>query len=123
VAYGGLEAAWRAIGAVGEVQREAARRSAEGAAEVGRALMDVVQEQVRHNLEALTAPTGAVDRDRAAGTVVDWDRVLRIQGEFLRASAQRSARLAERYLEVTQAVMTTTAAAATAGRDGTGRAA
>jgi hypothetical protein len=43
---------------------------------------------------------------------VDWERVTRIQGEYLRVSLERGAQLAQRYLEVTQAVVTATADAA-----------
>ena len=42
---------------------------------------------------------------------VDWDRVFQIQSEFARGSLERSAQLTQRYLEVTQAVMTATASA------------
>ena len=38
--------------------------------------------------------------------------MIELQGEFLRASLDRSAQLTQRYLEVTQAVMTATASAA-----------
>ena len=101
----------RAIGIVGEAQREVARRSTEDAAELGRALVGRAHAQTRHNLETLTALTG----------VVDWEQVVRLQGEFLRASVERSARLTRRYLEVTQAVIT--AAAAAVRQDESGRAA
>ena len=37
--------------------------------------------------------------------VVDWEQVVRLQGELLRASVERSARLARRHLEVAQAVI------------------
>ena len=38
--------------------------------------------------------------------------IVQIQGEFLRASLDRSTQLTQRYLEVTQAVMTASASAA-----------
>jgi len=96
------------------------QRATEGMAEVGRALMDLLHEQTRHNLETLTALIGTVDWNRAA-EAVDWDQVFQIQGEFLRASVERSARLTQRCLEATQVMM---AAAATApGQDEIRRAA
>ncbi len=111
VTLGGLEVARRAIGIVGEAQREVARRSTEDAAELGRALVDLAHAQTRHNLETLTALTGGG---------VDWEQVVRLQGEFLRASVERSARLARRYLEVTQAVIAAAAAPARQGEAGRG---
>ena len=110
VTLGGLEVARRAIGVVGEAQREVARRSTEDAAELGRALVDLAHAQTRHNLETLTALTGSVD----------WEQVVQLQGEFLRASVERSARLARRYLEVTQAVIAAAAAPAREGETGRG---
>ncbi len=91
-----------------------ARRSAEGTAELGRAVLDLVEQQTRHNLETLDALTGAVDWDRVA-KAVDWDHVFHIQGEYLRVSLERAAQLTRRYLEVSQAVVT--AAASTAKRE------
>jgi hypothetical protein len=103
---GTAEAARGAAEVSSEMQREAMHRSAEGAAELGRALVDLVQEQTRHNLEIWTALAGAVDWERVT-TAVDWERFYRIQHEHLRASLERSAELARRYLEVGQAVLTT----------------
>ena len=111
VTLGGLEVARRAIGVVGEAQREVARRSTEDAAELGRALVDLAHAQTRHNLETLTALTGSV---------ADWDQVVRLQDDFLCASVERSARLARRYLEVTQAVIAAAAAPAREGETGRG---
>ena len=77
------------------------RRSAEGAAEVGQALAELVDQQGRHNVEAFKALTGAVD----------WDGVARIQAELVRASLERAAEFARRYVEVVQAVMASAASA------------
>ena len=96
-ARSGLQVVRRSADAVGE----ATRRSAEGTAELGQALTELVQEQTRRNLETWTALAGAVD----------WERVFRIQSEFLRTSLERTAELTRRSLEITQAVMTAAASA------------
>ena len=81
-------------GAALEVERAVARRSAEGATEVGQAFAELVKEQAQSNVEAFQALTRAVD----------WDQVVRIQGELLRASFERAAAFTRRYFEVVQAV-------------------
>ncbi len=43
---------------------------------------------------------------------VDWDRVFRIQAEYLRASLERTAQLTRRYLEVSQAMTNSAVSAA-----------
>jgi Phasin protein len=83
---------------------EETRRSADGAAELGRLLVDLVQEQIRYNFEILTRLTQATD----------WGQIFRIQSEYLRVSLQRGAQLTQRCLEVSQAGM---AAAANTARD------
>jgi len=103
----------QAVQAIAEAEQEVVRRASEATAELGEALMEVVREQTRHNLDAWTALAETVDWDLVARTV-DWDRVLRIQGEFLQTSLERTARLTQRYLEMTQAVIGSAAAAATA---------
>jgi hypothetical protein len=72
--------------------------------------VDLMSQQTRHNLETW----------RALGEAVDWERVLQLQGAFWRVSLERAAQLTQRYLEVTQAVMT---AAADAAQDQTRKAA
>jgi hypothetical protein len=98
----GFQAARRATGAALEVERAVARRSAEGTAELGQALIELVNEQTRHNVEVFKALT----------RTVDWNEVAQIQGEFVRVSLERAAQLTQCYLEVTQAVITSAASAA-----------
>ncbi|HKH67017.1 MAG TPA: phasin family protein, partial [Reyranella sp.] len=100
--HGPIDLVIEAFGAAAEVERAVARRSAEGAGEVGRAFAELVREQARDNLETFRALTGAFD----------WERVARVQAEFVRASLERATAFARRYLEVVQAV-TTSAASAT----------
>jgi hypothetical protein len=116
---GGVRVVRRAAGAVVELERAVAHRSAEGTAELGRALVDLTVAQTRQNLETLQALSEAVDWDRAV-QAVDWDRVLQLQSEFWRVSLERAAQLTQRYLEVGQAVL---AAAADTARDQAKRAA
>ena len=106
----GLQVVQGTADAARELPREVARQSAEGTAEIGRTLLSLVHEQTRQNLDMMQALTAAVDWNKAV-KAVDWDRVFQIQGEFVRASLERSAQLTQRYLEVTQAVMTATASA------------
>jgi hypothetical protein len=101
---GGLRVVQQVTGAVAEVEREVMHRSAEATAELGRALMELMGEQTRQNLETLKALSEAVDWGRAA-QAVDWDRVLQLQSEFWRVSLERSTLLTRRYLEVSQAVL------------------
>ena len=76
-----------------------ARRSAEGATEVGQAFAELAKEQARDNVETFQALT----------RTVDWDQVTRIQGEFLRASVERAAEFTRRYFEVVQAMVASAA--------------
>jgi hypothetical protein len=103
VARRGVQVVRRTVEAAAEVESAVAHRSAEGATELGQALVELVNQQTRHNLETLTALTHAVDWDRVT-KAVDWDRVFQIQGEFVRASFERATQLTRRYVEVAQAV-------------------
>jgi hypothetical protein len=95
--------------------QEVARQSAEGTAELGRTLLGLVHEQTRQNLDTMQALATAVDWNRAV-KAVDWQRVFEVQGEFVRASLDRSAQLTQRYLEVTRTVMAASAARWQAGK-------
>ena len=106
----GAETFQRAAGAAGNAQRELTQLSAAGTTELGRMFVELASEQTRQNFEMLQALTGAVDWNRFA-KAVDWDQVRQIQSAYLRASMERSAQLTRRYLEVSQAVMTSAASA------------
>ncbi len=107
----GLQLVQGTAGATRELPREVARRSTEGTAEIGRTLLSLAHEQARQNLEILWGLTAAIDWNKGL-KAVDWERVVQLQGELLRGHLDRSAQLTQRYLEVTQAVMTATASAA-----------
>jgi hypothetical protein len=98
------------VDAVAEVERAVADRSAEGMTPLGRAFLELANEQTQHNLETLQALSGAVDWTRFA-KVVDWGQVFQIQRAYLRASLERTTRLTQRYLEAGQAATTSAAAA------------
>ena len=78
-----------------------ARQSAEGTARLGQVFADMLKEQSEHNVEVFKALT----------RTIDWNGVAQIQSAFLRASMDRAARLAGRYLEAVQAVMASAASA------------
>ena len=98
----GLQTVQRTAGAVAEVERATARRAAEGTTELSQVFVDLLNEQTRHNLQTMTALTQAVD----------WERVVRVQSEFMRVSLQRMGELTRRYFEVSQAGLTTATSAA-----------
>ena len=82
--------------------------SSKGAAELGRALLALAHEQTRHHLEVLRALTEAVDWDDRT-RMMDWGRILQLQGEVLQRSQARTAQLHQRYLELTRAALEATA--------------
>jgi hypothetical protein len=84
-----------------EVQRETARQSAEGTAELGKLWLELLGEQTQRNLVIATAFSKAVD----------WEEVARAQSEYMRASMERMNQLNSRYLEIVQAVMAVSVAA------------
>lgn len=98
-ARGGLRLAQQVVGSAGDVQRDLTQRSAEGTIQLEQALLDLMHQQTRHNMEVWTALAGTID----------WDQVLRIQNEYLRLSLERMAELTQRYIEVTQKVVTAAA--------------
>ena len=111
MARGGLRTVERAAGAAHEVERAVTRRSAEGTAELGLVLTGLIKEQARHNVETLSALTGAVDWEQVA-RAVDWKQVAQIQTGYLRVSMERMAQLTQRYLVISQAVLATASSAA-----------
>ena len=100
----GLQVVQTMAASLGELQREVAQRSAEQAAELGRTLLAAAYEQSQYNTNLLKALAEAVDSSKAS-KAVDWNRVVQLQCEFLRANLERSAQLTQHWLEITQAVM------------------
>ncbi len=94
-ARGGFRIMERTSGAALEIEHVVARRSAEGATELGQTFSELLNEQARHNIEVFKALKGTVD----------WDAVVRIQSEFVRSSMEQAALFTRRYFEAVQAAM------------------
>lgn len=91
----GAEITATVVADAGRAQRAVAQQAGEGAAEISRALIDLVTEQSQHNLQVLGA----------FGRVMHWEDFLRLQGEYLQASLDRLARFNHSYLELARRVM------------------
>ncbi|WP_191062476.1 hypothetical protein, partial [Geminicoccus harenae] len=78
-----------------ETGRAVAGPMAQDTKEFGQALSQLLSEQAQHNLEVFTKLTGTFNLSEAA----------QIQADFLRASMERSAQFARRYLETAQTTM------------------
>ena len=96
VARSSLQVVRRTVDAVAEVEQQTARRTAEGTAELSQVLVDLINEQTRHNVAAFRALTQAVD----------WRQVAELQSKFLRESLERTAQFTQRYFEVSQTMLT-----------------
>ncbi|MFL5333685.1 MAG: phasin family protein [Geminicoccaceae bacterium] len=101
-ARGGLQMVRRSTAAADQ----ATRRSAAGIGELGQGLTELVHEQTRHNAATLMA----------LGEAINWQRLFRIQSEYMQVSLERTAGLAQRYLDASQAVLTAAAKVGAAGR-------
>ena len=89
VVRGGVEAAGRATGGLVEAERAAVARSGEAVTGLSRLVADLVNEQVRANVEAL----------RALGRARTWPEVLEAHAAFFRGNLERMSEGAGRYLE------------------------
>ena len=98
----GFQTAQKTAGAVLEVERAVARRSAEGATEVGQVFTKLAKEQAQNNIETF----------QALARTLDWGQVAQIHGDFLRASMERAAEFTKRYFEVVQTVVASTTSTA-----------
>ena len=96
VARGGFQSVRQAADAAAEAGQEAARRAGDGVAEINRSLVELLAEQAEHNVQLF----------QALAQPANWRKGPQLQGEFLRASFQRAARFTRRYVEASQAVMT-----------------
>lgn len=101
-ARSGLQLVGKVASGMGDVQRETARQSAEAAAEIGRLWVDLLNEQMRHNLQFAAT----------LRRTVNWDELVQLQSEFVRTSLERLTELNSRYLEAIQALTRATAASA-----------
>ena len=76
--------------------RKPSRRAGAGMAELNRALLDLLHQQTRDNVQLV----------QALAQPANWGQAAQLQSEFLRASFQRTAQFTQRYVEVGQAVLT-----------------
>ena len=72
-AKGGLELVQQTTGAMGGVQREIARQSVEGMAELGKLFANLLDEQLQHNVRVAMTLSRAMN--------VNWDEIVRAQSE------------------------------------------
>jgi hypothetical protein len=96
VARSGFQSVRQAVDAAAEAEQKTARHAVTGAAEINQSLVELLTEQTKHNVQlfqALAQPT-------------NWGKGPQLQSEFLRASFQRAAQFTRRYVEVSQAVLT-----------------
>ena len=91
----GLQSVRPTVAAAAEVGQNTARRAQEGMAEINQSLLDLLHEQVRHNVQVL----------QTLAQPANWGKAVQLQSEFLKASLQRAAQFARRYVEVSQAVV------------------
>ena len=96
VARSGLQFVQRTVDAAVEVEQQTARRTAESTAEISQVLVDLINAQTRQNIQALSALNEAVD----------WQRIFQVQSELMRANLERTAEFTRRYVEVSQALLT-----------------
>ena len=96
LARSGFQSARQAVDAGGEVGQKIAERAEAGMTEVNQNLVELLTEQTKHNVQlfqTLAQPS-------------NWGKAAQLQNEFLRTSWQRAAQFARRYVEVSQAAMT-----------------
>jgi hypothetical protein len=74
------------------VTDDATGHLSEGTMNFGQLFVDLLAEQVRHNLEVAAV----------LGQSVGWGEIARVQGEFLHASLDRWGRLNGGYFEIVQ---------------------
>ena len=92
----GLRVVRQAADAAAEVEENTVSRTGAGMAELNRALVDLLQQQTRDNVQLV----------QALAQPAKWGQAAQLQSEFLRASFQRTAQFTQRYVEVGQAVLT-----------------
>ena len=90
-----MQVVQRAAAAASELQHETARRSAKSTTELNQLVVQLFNEQVRHNLQAATA----------LGRAFNWGEVAKVQSEFVRSSFARMNQLNSRYFEIIRAGM------------------
>jgi len=95
-ARSGLETIQRTARTATEAGQETMSRATQGTTDLGQMLTELWKEQTRHNLEAMTAFSRAVN----------WAEVIRVQGQFVRASFERMTQMNRSYLKIVQSQIT-----------------
>jgi hypothetical protein len=96
VAHDGFESARQAVDAGAEVGQKIAGRAGEGVAELNQSLVELLNQQAKHNVQVF----------QTLAQPANWGKAAQLQSEFLRTSWQRAGQFARRYVEVSQAAMT-----------------
>ena len=78
-----------------ENQQQILQQTAGQSAELGRAIVDLIGQQTRHNMQVAAA----------FGRVMNWAEVAEIQRDYLAGSFNRMSQLGERYRAMMQAGM------------------
>jgi hypothetical protein len=96
VVRSGFQSVRQAVDAAAEAERKTARRAGDGVVELNRSLVELLTEQAKHNVQVF----------QALAQPANWRKGPQLQSEFLRTSWQRAAQFTRRYVEISQAVMT-----------------
>jgi hypothetical protein len=97
VAHDGFQSARQAVDAGAEVGQKIAGRAGEGVAELNQSLVELLNQQAKHNVQVFF---------QTLAQPANWGKAAQLQSEFLRTSWQRAGQFARRYVEVSQAAMT-----------------
>ena len=95
VARNGFQSARQAVDAGAEVGQKIADRAGDGVAEINHSLVELLNQQAKHNVQLF----------QSLAQPANWGKAAQLQSEFLRASWQRAGRFTRRYVEVGQATM------------------
>lgn len=104
----GAQKTQQVVEAAGEAQRDLAEHALGNSTELGSVVVDLLKAQTDHNLKVMNALYGSVDWDQVM-KAVDWKSVAQIQSDFMRQSWARAAEFSQRYFEVSQSMMNSTA--------------
>jgi hypothetical protein len=94
----GFQFAGQAVNAGAEVGQKIAGRAQAGTTEINQSLVELLNQQARHNVQlfqTLAQPS-------------NWGKAAQLHSEFLRTSWQRATQFTQRYVEVSQTVMAST---------------
>jgi hypothetical protein len=96
VADHGYRSVRQAADAVAEAGQDTLRLGEKGLAEVNHSLLDLLNQQTRHNVQVA----------QTLAQPANWSRAIEVQNEFLRASLERATQFGQRYVAASQAFLT-----------------